>query len=370
MKILFINSVCGITSTGKICTELADKLTSEGHECKIGYGRLEYVPEKYKHYAIKIGNKLDVLAHVIASRIFDCHGFCSRKATQRFLEWADEFNPDVLWLHNLHGYYINIELLFNWIKKRPQMKVKWTLHDCWAFTGHCTHFSFAKCNKWKLHCNNCELKKAYPKSCFLDCSYSNFEKKKELFSGIQNLLLITPSLWLANLVHESYLSVYPIEVQKNTIDLNIFHKTQGDFRKQYGLENKFIILGVANGFGKMKGIDDFISLSKLINDKTRIVLVGIKNKNELKKLPNNILGLIRTNNQKELAQIYSCADIFFNPTYEDNYPTVNLEAQACGLQVISYDVGGCSETLSLKDSMVIPVGEYWRLVDLFPLIRK
>ena len=148
MKILMINVVCGIRSTGRICTDLAAEMEAQGHEVKIAYGR-ETVPEKYQKYAVRIGTDWDVKLHGLKSRLLDAHGLGSKKATKHFLDWAEEYKPDLLWLHNIHGYYINYELLFAWIKRRPDMEVKWTLHDCWAFTGHCSHFSFVKCYRWK-----------------------------------------------------------------------------------------------------------------------------------------------------------------------------------------------------------------------------
>lgn len=352
MRVLFINAVCGTGSTGKICVDLAQKYENEGNIVKIAYGRTAYVPEKYKKYAVRIGNDFDVKLHALQTRMLDNHGFASKRATKKFLKWADEYKPELLWLHNLHGYYINIELLFKWIKNHPDMQVKWTLHDCWAFTGHCAYFTAVGCEKWKTHCYKCEQKKQYPTSLFFDRSYKNYETKKNLFTGVKNLEIITPSNWLANLVKQSFLKDYPVKVVYNKIDTNIFKPTVSDFRKRYGLENKIIILGVANVWDKRKGLDDFVELSKFLDDNYRIVLVGLNTK-QIKNLPVNILGLEKTKTQTELAQIYTASDFFFNPTYEDNYPTVNLEAQACGTAVVTYDTGGCKETLKSNNSFCI-----------------
>ena len=150
MKVLMINSVCGIRSTGRICTDIAEELEKQGHDVKIAYGR-ETVPEKYQKYAVRIGTDLDVKLHGIKTRLFDRHGFGSKRATKKFIKWVEEYDPDVIHLHNLHGYYINIKILFDYLKKANK-KVVWTLHDCWAFTGHCTHFDFVGCNKWKCKC--------------------------------------------------------------------------------------------------------------------------------------------------------------------------------------------------------------------------
>lgn len=343
-KVLLINSVCGIGSTGRICTDLAQQFEKQGNEVKIAYGRNSYVPKQFQKYAVRIGNNLDVKLHALKTRLFDNHGFGSYNATKKFLKWVEEYNPNLIWLHNIHGYYINIELLFNWLKQHQNIQIKWTLHDCWAFTGHCSHFIIAKCNKWQTLCQNCPQKKRYPTSLFKDNSKQNFEKKKQLFTGLKKLTLITPSQWLANLVKQSFLKEYPVEVIYNTIDKNIFKPTPSDFRRKYGLENKKIILGVAGVWNNTKGLNDFIELSKILDDNYKIILVGLTQK-QIKSLPKNILAIQKTNSPQELAQIYSASDVFFNPTYEDNYPTVNLEAQACGTSVITYDVGGCKETL-------------------------
>lgn len=425
MKVLMINSVCGIGSTGRICTDLAQEFERTGHEVKIAYGRDENVPEKFRKYAVQIGTAMDVKLHGVLTRIFDAHGFGSKKATKNFLEWAEEYKPDLLWLHNIHGYYINIEMLFSWIKKHPEMEVKWTLHDCWAFTGHCAYFTMANCDKWKTHCEQCPQREKYPTSKGFDNSKRNFRRKRSAFTGVRNMTLITPSQWLSNLVKQSYLSEYPVEVLYNKIDKTVFKPTPSEFRKRYGLENKKVILGVASTWDERKGLDDFIELAKMLDDSYAIVLVGLskeqingmnekfvdlkeseisnemitiycskqvnqdlnekpvrttelvknndyilKNRNGLvipvgvehlyraivgcgandKKQENEpgvsrLICIQRTNNAVELAQIYTAADYFVNPTYEDNYPTVNLEAVACGTYVVTYDTGGCRETI-------------------------
>ena len=352
MKVLMINVVCGIRSTGRICTDTAKVLEQNGHEVKIAYGR-ETVPEKYQYLSYRIGTELNVKTNALMARLLDNEGFNAKKQTIDFLKWADEYNPDLLWLHNLHGYYINIEMLFNWIKSRPQMQVKWLLHDCWAFTGHCAHFTVAKCYKWKTECKDCPQTKEYPTSLIFSNCNDNFKRKRQAFTGVKNMTIITPSSWLANLVRESFLKEYPVEVVHNTIDTNIFKPTPSDFRERYGLEDKKIILGVSGVWNERKGFNDFMKLSKMLDDNYKIVLVGLSEK-QLKDLPSNIIGIKHTNGQKELAEIYTAADVFLNLTYEDNYPTVNLESQACGTPCITYRTGGSIESVP-KDN-VIEVG--------------
>lgn len=360
MRVLFINSVCGIRSTGRICADLSRELEAQGHECKIAYGRMEEVPEQYKKYAVRIGTNADMKFHGLRTRLLDEHGFGSKRATRDFLKWADDFDPDMLWLHNLHGYYINVELLFDWIKSRPGMKVNWTLHDCWAFTGHCSHFTYVKCDKWKTHCENCPQKGRYPASVLRDNSENNYLNKKRLFTHVKGMTLITPSQWLAGLVKQSFLRDYPVEVRYNKIDTSVFKPTPGNFRERYGLEGKKIILGVASTWDERKGLLDFFKLADMLNENYRIVLAGL-NAKQMKMLKPNMVGIGRTNSAQELAEIYSAADVFFNPTYEDTYPTVNLEAEACGTRVITYDAGGAPETVQMTNSKIIPVGSVEQL---------
>ena len=359
MKVLLINSVCGIGSTGRICTDLAQAFAAQGHEVKIAYGR-GVVPEEYRKYAVRIGTNLDLLLHVIRTRILDQHGLGSTAATKRFLQWAESYNPDLLWLHNIHGYYINYELLFAWIKNRPEMIVKWTLHDCWAFTGHCTHFAVANCDRWKTQCKLCLQLDHYPVSIFRDYSSNNYVRKKASFSGVKRMTLIAPSQWLATLVKQSFLKEYQIEVHYNTIDSNIFKPTYSDFRERYGIHDKKMILGVAGVWSDRKGLKDFIKLRKIMDDSYIIVLVGLTKK-QICCLPPGILGIRRTNSPHELASIYSAADVFVNLSIEETFGMTTVEAQSCGTKAVVYDIGGCAESLFLPDSVAIPVGDFDRL---------
>jgi putative colanic acid biosynthesis glycosyltransferase len=344
LKVLQINTVCGVGSVGRIVRQIHEALREKGHESYIAYGRKPLGCDG----AIRIGGDLDVYFHVFLTRVFDLHGFGSKKATKKFLKIVEEINPDIIHLHNIHGYYLNIEVLFDFLKSFDK-PVVWTLHDCWAFTGHCSHFTYAKCERWKTGCYSCPEKKSYPRSVIFDSSKSNYARKKKAFTGAKNMTLVTPSQWLAGLVKESFLGDYPVQVIPNGIDTEVFKPTPSDFKKRYGLDGKFLILGVANVWEKRKGFDYFLYLSKYLSDDEIIVLVGLSDE-RIKNLPNNIIGIKRTNSAKELAEIYTAADVFFNPTLEDNYPTVNLEAQACGTYVITFDSGGAKETIISKES--------------------
>ncbi len=353
MKVLFINSVCGIRSTGRIVTDLAEAYMAQGHECKVAYGR-ETVPDMYKSISYRIGTQWDVRKNALKARLLDNEAFNAKRETKRFIQWVNDYDPDVLWLHNLHGYYMNIELLFDWIKSRPQMQVKWTLHDCWAFTGHCAHFTMVQCPKWKEHCSNCSQRRRYPASLVADNSSRNYDRKRQAFTGVQDMILITPSHWLAERTKQSFLKEYAVEVHHNTIDTGVFRPTPGNFREKYGLQNKTIILGVASAWSQSKGLEDFKKLFAMLNDPYKVVLVGLSGK-QMKQIPKEILGIQRTNSAKELAEIYTASDVFVNLTYEDTYPTVNLEAQACGTPCITYRTGGSVE--SVPEDHVVEQGD-------------
>lgn len=362
MKILIINVVCGIRSTGRICTDLAQEFEKQGHEVKVAYGRGE-VPEKYMKYSVKIGGNWDIYLHALKAKCFDTAGFESKRVTRSFLQWADAYNPDIVWLHNLHGYYINIEMLFRWIKAHPEMETRWTLHDCWSFTGHCTHFIVPECNRWRKQCYQCPEKKQYPKSLFRDNSRENYRRKKELFCNVNKLLLIAPSEWLKEQVKQSFLREYPVIVSRNEIDREIFRYTESNLRDKLGLKDKFVVLGIAGVWTRRKGLYDFFVLAKWLDDKFKIVLVGLTKKQK-KKLPDGIIGIECTENNKELAMFYSMADVFVNMSYEENYPTVNLEAEACGTRVLTYDAGGCRETIKRKDSQAVKVGDVGKMAEI------
>lgn len=296
---------------------------------------------------IRIGTKSDYLFHAGITRLFDLNGYGSRAATQRLLLQIEHFQPDVIWLHNLHGYYLNIELLFKWLKKHSQIKILWTLHDCWAFTGHCAHFSAVKCDRWKSGCGDCPQLKAYPKTYGADHTQRNYRQKQVCFTGLANLTIVVPSEWLARTVKQSFLKEYPVEVLHNQIDKSLFKPTPSGFREQYGLDGKTVILGAASVWDKEKGLLDFCRLREKLDSRFAIVLVGVTENQKRKLLP-GILALPRTASPGELAKIYSAADVFVNPTHQDTYPTVNLEARACGTPVITYDVCGSPESAGGK----------------------
>lgn len=342
MKTVLINS-CNFGSTGNIMLEIAETAENGGYTAAVCYPQSRDNSRKQKEKDFVIGTRFSRNIHLMLAEITGLNGCFSYFSTLKLLKKLDKLKPDIIHLHNLHNCYINLSLLFKYIKKH-NIKTVWTLHDCWAFTGHCPHFDMIGCDKWKTGCYSCPQYKEYPKSLFDNSKYM-YRLKKKWFTDIKDMTIVTPSEWLASLVKESYLKDYPVKVINNGIDLNVFKPTESDFREKYALENKYIVLGVAFGWGKRKGLDVFIELAKRLDKgKYKIVLVGTDD-NIDKLLPDNIISIHRTQNQTELAEIYTAADVFANPTREENYPTVNMESVACGTPVVTFNIGGSPEML-------------------------
>ena len=341
-------------STGGVMMKEHRELLSGGANSYAFWGRGRAGEDEHE---MRFSTDLEVRLDGLQTRFDGKAGFHSKAATSRLLARLDELRPDVVHLHNLHGYYVNVEMLFEWLAGRD-CRIEWTLHDCWAFTGHCAYFTYAKCDQWKDRCAHskpCKQLDTYPKTFSKGSCAWNFEQKRRVFSLLptDRMKLITPSQWLADLVGESFLKAYPVEVRHNTIDAGVFRPTPSDFRNRYGIGDRFMILGVANPWTERKGLDDFVRLAEELDpEKYAIVLVGLTEK-QIDQLPTNIVGLKRTDSREELAGVYSTADLFFNPTREDNYPSTLLEAQACGLRTLTYDVGGCKETLNDGRSVAV-----------------
>lgn len=354
-KLFQINITANWGSHGKIAEEIGQLAISRGWESYIAYGRWLNPSESE---LIHIGSSLDEKCHGLQSRLFDNHGLASIQSTKRFINEIEQIKPDIIHLHNIHGYYLNYPILFECLK-RTQVPVVWTLHDCWAFTGHCAYFTFADCSRWKTGCHDCPNKKNYPASLFLDRSKRNYDLKKKIFNSVGNLTLVPVSEWLRDLLSDSYLKDIPKRCIHNGIDLDVFKES--DMLK--GLfPDKKIVLGVCSVWERRKGMEDFIKLRSSLDGRYLIVLIGLTKK-QIESLPEGIIGIERTNNVLELAAYYSRADVFVNPTYEDNFPTTNLEALACGTPVVTYNTGGSPEAIDERTGLVIPTGDEKALAD-------
>lgn len=415
------------------------ELRAQGHESWVFWARADHEQDEHM---VKIASYPEICIDVLHTRIDGRAGFHSKGITRRLLRRLDEIDPDVVHLHVLCGYWLNVEMLFEWLAAH-RCKVVWTLHDCWAFTGHCIYFTYAKCMQWRSGCaatTPCPQKREYPET-YLGGDASVrlcYEKKKRLFTMLppERMSLVTPSYWLAGLVKQSFLMKYDVEVVHNTVNTDIFKPTPSDFRERYGIGDRFMVLGVASKWSERKGLSDFVRLAcELDSDRFAVVVVGLSEK-QIKQVSRELTALPRTDNPRKLAEVYTAADVlvnpsaeetygmnvaeaaacgtrsvvvegsacaevavdavevsadlstlvptivklqgggcvilmhktdnpsqlaaiyttadcFFNPTLEDNYPTVNLEAEACGTVVLAYDSGGCSETVSLSKSIIV-----------------
>lgn len=352
MKYLFISEVAGTGSTGRIAAEQCRTLMAQGHQCLLAYGRFHNGCPDVPTY--RIGSKAGVCLHALQARLLDDAGFGSRAATRRFLKRVREYDPDVIWLHNVHGYYVHIGLLFDYLHTCGK-EIHWMLHDCWAFTGHCAYFDYCGCDRWKTGCHDCPEKKKYPASLLLDNSRRNYREKKRLFTGIPNLSLTVPSQWLADRVAGSFLKEYPVEVVPNRVNREVFRPTPGDFRERYGLTDRKIVLGVANVWDARKGLSDFVALSRMLDSCFRIVLIGLSPK-QIKSLPGEILGLPRTHSARELAEAYTAADVFVNPSVEETFGITSLEAACCGTPAIVYKGTACEEAARQFDGIAVERG--------------
>ena len=358
-RILIINVSANTGSTGRIAEEIGQKAAANGYDFYFGYGRLGRQSEAH---LIRIGSDWDVKVHGLESMLFDNHGFGSRKATKRFIQEIEHIKPDVINLHNIHGYYLNVEILFEYLAK-TNIPVVWTLHDCWPFTGHCSYFDRYHCEKWKTGCYDCPNSKGYPMSLFLDRSKANYARKKELFNKPKNITFVAVCNWMAENVKASFLGGYPVETIYNGVDVETFRPRfeglngSNRLKAKLGINEKAkVVLGVASTWDRRKGLDDFVKLRDMMSNQFAIVLVGLSEK-QIKSLPDGIIGIRRTESIDQLAELYSLADVFVNPTYVDNFPTTNIEALACGTPVVTYRTGGSPEAIDESTGIVVEQGD-------------
>lgn len=365
MKIVQINSVLNWGSTGKIAEQIGVCIQESGNTSYIVYGR-DKGPLNTKSTPVKTSYSLDVYCHKIRSLLFDGQGLGSKYSTKKLIIKLKQIQPDIIHLHNIHGYYLNYPLLFDYLRS-SNIPVVWTMHDCWGFTGHCTYFDMVNCEKWKSVCHNCSNLCDYPKS-FFDNSKRNYEKKKKIFTSLNNITMVPVSIWLGDLISQSFLGKYPIEVIHNGIDLSVFRIKENNLRSQLNLDGKIVVLGVSsNGFSGRKGLTDFHKLANELPSIYQIIMIGLSEE-EMKSLPQNIIGLKRTTNVEELVDYYNLSDVFINPTYSDNFPTTNIEALACGTPVITYNTGGSPEAIDDFTGYVVQRGNIGDLKNAIEII--
>lgn len=361
IRVLQINS-CNFGSTGNIMLNISEKADEKGYVSYVAYANSRSNKLKEVKNSILIGTRLERNMHLQLSYFTGYNGCFSVFGTKKFLEQIDNAKPVIIHLHNLHNCYINLRLLFEYIKERD-IQVVWTLHDCWAFTGQCPHYIIANCDKWKSGCYDCPQYRQYPASR-VDKTKKMYKFKKDWFTGVKDLTLVTPSEWLKSQVEKSFLSEYPIQVINNGIDLSVFKPIQSDFREKYDLDDKIILLGVANSWSANKGLNVFIGLSKLLEKRYKIVLVGLSIK-QIEKLPESILGIQNTKNQIELAKLYSTADYFLNPSLEETMGLVTIEALACGTPVVVSNSTAVPEVVTENCGVIVngnSIEEYYNVI--------
>lgn len=340
-KLLQINATANWGSTGRIAEQIGLAAMASGWESCIAYGRYANTSESQ---TIKIGSYPGVIEHYLENRLIDNEGLASRSATRELIAEIKNWSPDIIHLHNIHDHYVNYEILFDYLNSND-IPVVWTFHDCWAFTGHCHYFDSVDCERWKTNCFDCPLNRD-----LLDRSSRNYQKKAMLFKSCGNLTIVPVSDWLGSLVKESFLKEKPISVIHNGIDLKVFSPQLSNSKSRYR------ILGVSNVWDERKGLRDFILLRQILSDECEIVLLGL-NKQQIKRLPDSITGIERTTSLNKLIELYSSADVLVNPTYADTFPTVNLEALACGTPVITYKTGGSPEAIDVETGIVVKQGD-------------
>lgn len=360
MKVLQINTIVGTGSTGRITEDILKMIIKHGNDGRIACA-IDNSSGELSEKIYKIGGRKNVrLSHAVASRITDRSGFYSKQATKELVKYIEHESFDLIHMHNLHGYYLDISLLFEKLAEMP-VKVVWTFHDCWPMTGHCTYFDNIGCEKWRYQCEKCPQRKKYPKSIFMDNSRKNYADKKHLFHLLE-YTIVTPSTWLKNICEESFVSDKFVKRIPNGIDLGSFYPRDGsELRHRYEIEDKFVILAVSAGWNMReqndrKGLADILKLRKELDDTYAIVMIGFKDEVSMRGLPNGIIGVKKTRSLDELAKWYSMGDVFINPTKEEVLGMVNIEALACGTPVITYNTGGSPETIDDTCGIVIEKG--------------
>lgn len=371
-RLLQINPVVRVsTSTGRIMQEIGELAMRNGWESYVAYSKGRDGIRTCASHTIPVGNKWDTWMHGLETRLFDRHGLASVSATYDFIKQLKEISPDIVHIHNIHGYFLNYPILFEYLSKSG-IPVVWTVHDCWLYTGHCYYYSYIQCNKWKNGCGDCPQKRKFPASWWLDRSARNYQDKRETFTAMPHdkLTIVPVSDWIRGEMSRSFLKGYPFRVIHNGIDTEVFTVYGADeVKRKYGWQGKHVLLGVASIWSEEKGLPDFIKLAQQLRDDEMIVLVGVTEEQK-SQLPQNVYGIRRTENIRELAQLYSAADVFVNPTWQDNYPTVNMEAIACGTPVVTYRTGGSVEAVTEDTGFIVEQGDVKGLLDSVRVIEQ
>ena len=354
MRIAVINTVFDRGGAARVMGGIVAAACAAGHRCLVAAARGDaavveamcrgdVAAGRGDETTYRIEGRLGVLRNVVEARLRDNDGFLASRATRRLIARLEEWAPDVIHLHNLHGYYIDSRLLFDYIR-RSGCRVVWTLHDGWTLTGHCALFSAIGCNGWESGCERCHHIGEYPRCVTKGHTARNFALKRLTFSGVERLRIVTPSQWLGGLVKRSYLGDYEMTVIPNGVDLDRFKPRENDVKARLGIEGRTMLLGVASKWLSVKGLDDFVALAQLLGEEYAIVMVGVDERLR-QRLPGRIIALPHTESVEELAELYTAADLLLNLSREESFGLVSLEALACGTPVLTYDCTAAPEVL-------------------------
>lgn len=356
-KLLIINVALNWGSTGRIAEQVGSLAKDNGWNVMIAHGARYQNPTQFSHY--QVSSSFEEKMHWGISQFWDGQGRGSWFATKRLLKEIDAFQPDVVHMHVIHGYYINYGLIMNYFKEK-NIPVVWTLHDCWAFTGHCAYFTAANCEKWKTQCGQCPIPHDFPNT-YLDRSKANYNRKKQVYGDMQNLVLAPVSQWLGDLVKESFLGKHEIQVVYNGIDVDVFKPSVSNFKKKLGVEGKYLLLGVAQGFDERKGLKDFFKLSEMLPDDYQVVLLGAM-EDEIAIAPTSVIALPKTESLQELVEAYSAADVLLSLSYEETFGLTPVEAMSCGTPAIVYNNTAQPEHITPETGFVVENGDLDTLV--------
>lgn len=364
MKILQINAVYGQGSTGTIVRDIEKMCEESGIECYVASPDKKVLKAKHGYV---IGNTLDHKIHALLSRIHGKQAYYSHIPTRNLIRWIDEIKPEIVHLHNLHSNYIHLNMLLHYLAERD-IKTIVTLHDCWFITGGCFHYTAAGCNKWLTNCKNCPKKKEDTPAFFSKQSAKILADRKKFLLAIPHLYITGVSQWMANEALKTFLKDTPNYVITNGIDMEVFKPTPSDFRKRLGLEDKYIILGPASKWLLSVNKQVMAEFSNIMQPDEVLLLFGVTN--AIDNLPDNIITYGYTKNREELAQLYTMVDVFANVTREDSLSLINVEAQACGTPVVTFNQTGPKETVDDINSFNVPVGDVHKLYEAVQKVRK
>lgn len=350
LRILQVNAVNGIMSTGRTCLEMEQYLNAHGAECYTAYSIGSPSPGAYK-----IAHPLECKLHALLSRLFGLQGYFSFFSTGKLLRLIKRLQPDVVHLRNLHANYLNIRTLLGYLAKNDIATVV-TLHDCWDYTGKCTHYFVQGCDRWQTGCHHCPKLRTGHNSWFFDRTDKMWRDKKQGFQSIPRLAVTGVSDWMTGEAQKSFLSsAKQVKRIYNWVDLQVFRPVEAEaLRERLGIAGKTVILGVASGWSNRKGLHTFLKLAELLGDHEIIVLVGNM---QPVQLPPNVLHIPATHDVQELVAYYSMADVFLQMSPEETFGKVAAEALACGTPVVAVDSTANSELVDESCGALVPDNE-------------